>query len=425
VSAPAVVFDLDGVLVDSHPALKAAYARFLARHGKTGSETEFARIDGPSLDEIVRILKAAHGLPGDGARLRADYAEEIARAHAAAPLRDGMGGLVARLFRAGFRLAVASAATSAQVRAVLDRHGLGARFEVLVGGDLVARGKPAPDLHRLVFKRMGSPAAVLAVEDSDAGVAGATAAGLPVVQATEAPAIEQAIFERLLDCGLEARDVPLRVVVEGGWTPPPPALTAEVERRWRAATAAHAHLHDSAVLCCTGREVDARRAVVHATAVPYRFVHASVEDPALDLALEPMGVSGRVVDESGRTLLGRRRAVTEYPGHWELVPSGSVDATRPDGGADATALLLDELREETGLPPAGFGTRPLGLVTDRAHGVLDLCYELTPPPGAGIEAARATGEHDVLRVVPVRDAGPALAGEPLIPTSRLLLVLPP
>jgi HAD superfamily hydrolase (TIGR01509 family) len=183
VTAPTacVIFDCDGVLVDSEPIsmrllLETIAAAGVALHPETG----YDRFLGRSLADTREILAADFGVTLDDAAL----ASMRARLYAAfrAELRpipgvaETLGGL-----RAPF--CVASSSQPERIELSLTVTGLWPRFEGRAfSAAMVANGKPAPDLFLHAARAMGvAPAACLVVEDSPAGVAAAHAAGMRVV----------------------------------------------------------------------------------------------------------------------------------------------------------------------------------------------------------------------------------------------------
>lgn len=177
-----LLLDLDGVLCDSLPALRQAYRRFLEAFGAPATDAEFDSLNGPPLAEIVRRLKAAHGLAGDPDQLLHSYRRLVAEAHAGAGAAAGAAEVLAEARRLGWRTAVVTSAPAASVGAWLQRQGLAEWFDAVVDGEAVSRGKPDPEPYLTAAARLGCrPAACLAVEDSEQGATAALAAGAPTL----------------------------------------------------------------------------------------------------------------------------------------------------------------------------------------------------------------------------------------------------
>ncbi len=177
----AVLFDLDGTLVDNMPFHIDAWietARSLGR--EITAATVMRDFAGRRNEEI---LPALLGRPLDPAELAALADAKEARyrelfAPHVAPIR-GAVALLDELAAHGVLCGIASAAPKPNRDFVLDRLGLRDRFRVIVGAEEVSRGKPAPDLFLLGASRLGvDPRAVLVFEDAHLGVTAAVAAGM-------------------------------------------------------------------------------------------------------------------------------------------------------------------------------------------------------------------------------------------------------
>lgn len=172
--------DLDGTLADSIGALRGVYHAFLARHGATGTEEEFQRLNGPPLSTIVAELMSRHGLPGDHGALMRLYADMARDALTVVPPATGAAAVLARAADRGWKVAVVTSSTRAHTRAWLRQVGLEGAVDLVVGGDDVGCGKPDPEPYRTALARLGcDPAVSLALEDGVQGATAALAAGLP------------------------------------------------------------------------------------------------------------------------------------------------------------------------------------------------------------------------------------------------------
>jgi HAD superfamily hydrolase (TIGR01509 family) len=182
----ALLFDLDGTLVDTAEANYAAYSAALGEVGIDVSRAAFARAaTGRHWRDFLPALvgDALADVAAIAARKRQLYPAMASRTTVNRRLH-GLA-LQARSRRA---LALVTTASRASATAVLAAHELAALFEVVITGDDVDRPKPAPDPYLLAAARLGlSPAQCLAFEDSDAGVASARSAGMRVRRITFAP----------------------------------------------------------------------------------------------------------------------------------------------------------------------------------------------------------------------------------------------
>jgi HAD superfamily hydrolase (TIGR01509 family) len=178
----AVIFDCDGVLVDSEPISEAAWARSLASYGYEVGDGEFAECLGRSRRDIHAYFAGRHPLPGFAqfsATLDREILPGLERDLAAFP--DAVEA-VRELALNGVPLAVASSSQRRDLDLKLRVTGLGRYFDFSVAGDEVAAGKPAPDLFFAAAGALGVGAEhCLVVEDSLPGATAARAAGMRVV----------------------------------------------------------------------------------------------------------------------------------------------------------------------------------------------------------------------------------------------------
>jgi beta-phosphoglucomutase len=175
-----VIFDLDGVLVQSEHFIIEAAIRMFAEKGHEVSPEQFRPFTGMGEDRFIGGVAEARGIhlnaAPDKARTYAIYLDLIRGR--LEPLAGAIA-FVATCRERGLALAVASGADAIKVTANLREAGFGsAMFDAVVTGNDVARKKPAPDIFLEASRRLGlDPSSCLVVEDAVVGVAAAKAAG--------------------------------------------------------------------------------------------------------------------------------------------------------------------------------------------------------------------------------------------------------
>jgi HAD superfamily hydrolase (TIGR01509 family) len=178
----AVIFDLDGVLLDSEGAWDGARREVVRERGGRWRESATREMMGMSSREWSRYLadqlgvELEHGAISDLVvdRLLAVYRETL-------PLLPGASEAVERL-AARWRLGLASSSNREVIDLVLERSGLGRFFEASVSSDEVGRGKPAPDVYLEAARLLDvAAAACVAIEDSENGIRSAAAAEMRVI----------------------------------------------------------------------------------------------------------------------------------------------------------------------------------------------------------------------------------------------------
>jgi len=176
-----VVFDMDGVIVDSEPTHERANLEYAAALGVAYDARLAGDMMGRRVRDLTDALALEVGLPPDEVfagreavfwRLLDEGLEPMPGLHAA----------IDKLAGAGLTLAVASSGTRAYVEHVLDRLGVRTAFSAVVSGEDVVHGKPDPESYLLAAERLAAdPADCVAVEDATHGIASARAAGMRTV----------------------------------------------------------------------------------------------------------------------------------------------------------------------------------------------------------------------------------------------------
>jgi beta-phosphoglucomutase family hydrolase len=179
----ALIFDMDGVMVDSNPVHREAWVAFNRRYGLETTPAMLERMYGKRNDEIIRDY-FGDGLGPEEVAARSRAKEELYREMAGSRIEQMLvPGLRAFLdrYRAA-PMAVASNAEPENVAFVLDRAGLKPYFRVVVDGHQAVHPKPHPDIYlRAAVLLEVAPANCIVIEDSPTGVAAAKAAGMRVI----------------------------------------------------------------------------------------------------------------------------------------------------------------------------------------------------------------------------------------------------
>jgi HAD superfamily hydrolase (TIGR01509 family) len=180
----AVIFDMDGVLLDSEPLHHHAANAVLLEAGRPPlSLAEYTRYLGTTDEDMWRDLRTRRDLDRPHEHYLARFDAQILaayRQHASAA--PGAIDLLDWLSARGLPRAVASSSRARWVETCLETIGARRYFDVVVGGDMVASGKPDPEIFLLAARKLGArPARCVVFEDSPAGVAAARRAGMHTV----------------------------------------------------------------------------------------------------------------------------------------------------------------------------------------------------------------------------------------------------
>jgi beta-phosphoglucomutase family hydrolase len=209
-AATAVLWDLDGVLVDSTRFHYEAYRKLLAECGREIGFDEFRNLFGLRNEAILRRLLSE--LPSAEVERLARRKEELFRELIAGKVEalPGAVGLAGRLREAGVPMAIVSSTPRANIELILGSLGLAEAFAAVVGAEDARHGKPHPEGFLAAAERLGAaPAECVVLEDAPEGIEGATAAGMRCIGVTTTRPAERLseanlVVERLDDPQVEA-----------------------------------------------------------------------------------------------------------------------------------------------------------------------------------------------------------------------------
>ncbi|HET8617086.1 MAG TPA: HAD family phosphatase [Actinomycetales bacterium] len=189
----AVLWDMDGTLVDTEPYWMAAEIALVEQYGGTWSTEHANALVGNDLLVAAHYIREHGGVPLAPEEIVLRLLDGVIdRMQDHVPWRPGARQLLAELRRAGVPCALVTMSWASLARTFLDAvpHGT---FSVVVTGDQVTRGKPHPEPYLHAARLLGvEPSEALAVEDSPTGVASATAAGMPVLAVPHVLPVEEA-----------------------------------------------------------------------------------------------------------------------------------------------------------------------------------------------------------------------------------------
>jgi len=174
-----LIFDMDGVLIDSHPVHRKAWRRFLATIGKEVDDEQLDFIlEGRRREEILRYFLGdlPAGMMAEYGQLKEKFFQEN---FTDVRLIPGIDAFLDEARAAGFQLGLATSASAYRTRETLRQLQLENTFRATITGDDVPAGKPDPSVYRLAAERMRvSSKQLLVLEDAPCGVRAAQAAGM-------------------------------------------------------------------------------------------------------------------------------------------------------------------------------------------------------------------------------------------------------
>lgn len=177
-----VIFDMDGVIIDTEPIHHQAFLAAFAELGIAVSAAEYATFLGKSTRNVFQLLKQKYGFPQEVEAMvlrKRELFNEVFDTDATLDLLPGVRPLIEDLRRHGVQLVVASSASNATIARVFDRFGLRPYFAHLVSGEDFAESKPNPAIFLRAAELAQTPVAeCIVIEDAANGVAAAKAAGI-------------------------------------------------------------------------------------------------------------------------------------------------------------------------------------------------------------------------------------------------------
>lgn len=180
-----VVFDMDGVLVDTEPEWERIFRGVLGKYGLKLSDEDRDELYGCSDAHENEVLGRNLGKsPAQARRIKCAYAAEHPVRYGLVRI-EGASELVRRLHRLGLKVALASSSFGSDVTRMLGETDIGEAFDAVVSGDQVRAAKPDPAVYLRAAELLGVlPGRLVAVDDSHYGVEAALAAGMRVIQFT-------------------------------------------------------------------------------------------------------------------------------------------------------------------------------------------------------------------------------------------------
>jgi HAD superfamily hydrolase (TIGR01509 family) len=197
----AVVFDMDGLLLDTEVLWHRAEVELFTRRGMEFTWDDKLTVIGSSFEFTGRYFADRLGVPREEGPALIKEMIELMHEHLREQVagRPGAVELVERL-RGRTRLGLASNSPRALVDTALATAGITDAFDAIVTSDDVALAKPAPDLYLLACERLGvAPDEALALEDSSSGVAAAKAAGLTCIAVPQFAGTDVSAADRIID----------------------------------------------------------------------------------------------------------------------------------------------------------------------------------------------------------------------------------
>lgn len=177
-----IIFDMDGVIIDSEPIHVDIEKELLERLGGEMNEKEHANFIGTTDAHMWSILKEKYNLKPSVKEIIDMKREMFLNSIDRIQLIDGVLDFIKSLHKMGYRLGLASSNNRRSVMAIVEKFQLGKYMDVIMSGEDVKNGKPNPEIFLNTAKKMGlKPSSCIVIEDAENGVKAANAAGMKCI----------------------------------------------------------------------------------------------------------------------------------------------------------------------------------------------------------------------------------------------------
>jgi HAD superfamily hydrolase (TIGR01509 family) len=191
-----VIFDMDGLLVDSEVRALKAWREVAKKRGITGIDELFPKMIGMNVYTRGLLFAEVYGkdFPFTECNEEVRSLAHGYEAESPVPLKKGVRELLSYLRENGYRIAIASSGLLATIERRMKHHGIFEYFDVIVSGDMVKKSKPDPEIFLLCAEKLGVPPSEITVfEDSQNGIKAAHAAGMRPVMVPDFVAPEKEV----------------------------------------------------------------------------------------------------------------------------------------------------------------------------------------------------------------------------------------
>lgn len=190
-----IFFDLDGTLVDNIPALYQAYLNFLSDYGIKGNKKEFEKLNGPSLYEIISILKTTYGLKESHNNLLRNYISKIIAKYKKSKPRKDSTRILKSLSKNGYKLALVTSSSKKLALILIRKFNWSKFFQIFVFGDEISISKPNPEIYKLCLKKTNAlKKQTIVIEDSKNGFKSAKKAGLNCIMINKNKGLDHLVY---------------------------------------------------------------------------------------------------------------------------------------------------------------------------------------------------------------------------------------
>lgn len=383
-----IIFDFDGVIVDSISCLYDVYLCFLDEMSIIGNEKEFEILNGPKLSEIVSFLKKKYKMQKSEQELLELYLNKISLMYDNVKVNDGIKEILELLKNKNIKIGLASSCKRNDIEKILKKNNLIDYFDIIVTGDDVKNAKPSPEIYFFI-KYKYPEYDFYVIEDSENGIKSATQAKIKTIfynpkkcQLSNNPdfnieslyQIKNIIKEIELECFTISVSNNIKLNIIDYKIEINEVQKKEIEKLWEKENLNKQFFNGNIISYIGHKEINGVLNL-ECFITEYKYFFAQLKMVDLDFNIRPIGVSGVVIDENESTLIGIRNDVTQFSGYYELIPSGSLEYLESNGKIiDFKDQLIREFEEETQISKENIiKINPFCLIFDKKQGIYDIC----------------------------------------------------
>ncbi len=358
-----IIFDFDGVIVDSISGLFTLYDRVINKLGANSTGEDISNLNGLSVLEICEHIKNIYEFELDKDEIYKIYNEELSLFYKSCPVNFDVVKVIRSLDKNNYKLSIGSSCSSVFIHEVLTRLDLNSCVQDVTGGDMIEKGKPSPEVFLTCMQRSGFDSA-LVVDDGFNGVVSAVKAKCSVIKYDD----YISYHEDLESFIIHSYDNNISYLgkysgIDFYKNNKEYSPSKEDVRGWSEFESLGCY-NAPMIIFDDIKSVSSNKLVLKVTMADYKYYKSSFNDAIA------MAVTGIVYDKNGRILIGKRSAVTEqFSGLYDFVPAGSLENYSIYGQLDA------EWEEEVGLDTAVDWSEDVTVLLDHDNLVMDLCIK--------------------------------------------------
>lgn len=430
-----ITLDLDGTIIDSTNELYQIYRTFLKEFKFRGTRSEFNKLNGPKIEDVISILKRKYNIKVKKSDLLHTYNKKIQFAYKnKITLKKNARNLLEYLEKKQYKIGLVTSSSRKNTNLVLKKNKIFKYFSLIICGDDVKIAKPHPDIYKLFLRKINSDKKkVIAIEDSKNGFESAKKAGLECLKIKDLGSLMKKL-SKIDDIPYQifgSKKINLKIVKFNDKISTP--QKKKIEAVWiKQQKNRKKKLFNSKVLSLKSIRQNKKQIFIAANFVDYKYIITDRIEPSIELKLKQIGTSGLILinDRKNKyTLLAKRsKNNTEYPGYFELVPSGNLDYFSKQNNLhlDYKSKLLEELEEEIGIDRNQVEkVFEICVINDKINSVYDVCciIKLSVNKLAVMKNIRKTAEYTEPKFIKIEDIPEFITkhNKNIVPTTLGLL----